>query len=62
MKEQDTKVKEKPIQVSFYLNSKEEKQKLHEIANFYGLGASAYLRMMIIKEWRDKLKYTEKGQ
>lgn len=44
--------KDERPQVGFYLNSQDEKEKLDQLAKSYGLGKSACLRMLILRDWR----------
>ena len=52
--------KDRP-QIGFYLNNKEEKDKLEELADSYGLGKSALLRMIMIRDWKRMKKEKSEG-
>ena len=45
-------VKDKSLHINFWLNSNEERKKLEDLAKNSGLSKSAWLRYIVIKEWK----------
>ena len=58
--EDDFPNKEVRTQIGFYLNNEDEKEKLEQLAKSYGLGKSALLRMLILRDWKIQVGVTEK--
>lgn len=51
--------KDKSLHINFWLNNNVERKMLDDLAKDNGLTASAYLRFMIIKNWKIKQNGTQ---
>jgi len=60
MFEDDFPNKEERPQIGFYMNNEDEKEKLEELAKSYGLGKSALLRMLVLRDWKIQIGVTKK--